>query len=105
MAYDVFYHPSAEEELDRLYENIASAAGYRVAGRYVDGLIRFIEALSAFPERGSVRPGVVPGLRIIGYRRTISIAFSVHEHTVLILGVFARGRDITSEMLEERSRR
>lgn len=44
----------------------------------------------------------MPGLRIIGYRRSVSIAFVVEDAHVMILGVFYGGQDITVEALEER---
>lgn len=103
MPYRIIYHPQAEAELDTLYTEIAMQAGDRIAADYVDGLITFIEGLETFPERGTIRESPIPGLRIIGYRRSISLAFSVRGGEVLILGVFARGRDITDEILEERN--
>lgn len=102
MAHQVVYHPKAEAELDKLYADIAVDAGTRIAGDFLDGLIAFIEALDTFPERGTVRESRVPGLRVIGYRRSVSIAFSVRGEHVVILGVFARGRDITDNILDER---
>lgn len=103
MAHRIIYHPEAEAELDRLYTDIALEAGERTAGDYVDGVISFIEGLETFPERGTVRESRVAGLRIIGYRRSVSVAFSVRGSDVLILGVFARGRDINDEILEDRN--
>ncbi len=50
-----------------------------------------------------MRESAIPGLRIIGYRRNVSIAFSERGDEVFILGVFARGRDINDEVLEERN--
>lgn len=44
----------------------------------------------------------MPGLRIIGYRRAVSIVFAVDGERVLILGIFYAGRNITPELLEER---
>lgn len=44
----------------------------------------------------------MPGLRIVGYRRAVSIAFAVEGERVLILGIFYGGRNITTELLEER---
>jgi toxin ParE1/3/4 len=102
MAYRIVYHPKAEAELDRLDTDIAVEAGTRIAGTFVDGVITFIESLETFPERGTVRQSAVPGLRIIGYRRSVSVAFSVTGDEVFILGVFARGRDVNDELLEER---
>lgn len=102
MQYRVVYHGKAEAELDELYEHVASLAGLAVAGNYIDGIHDFIDGLTTFPERGTVREGSIPGLRIIGYRRSVSIAFVVRDGMVMILGVFHRGRNITQEELEER---
>ncbi|WP_347567166.1 hypothetical protein [Mesorhizobium sp. WSM4904] len=44
----------------------------------------------------------MPGLRIVGCRRTVSIAFAVENERVLILGIFYGGRNITPELFEER---
>jgi toxin ParE1/3/4 len=59
-------------------------------------------SLSTFPQRGTERVEIMPGLRIVGYRRAVSIAFAVEGERVLILGVFYAGRNITPELLEER---
>lgn len=82
MAYRIIYHPQAEAELDSLYADIAAQAGDRNAGDYVDGVITFIEGLETFPERGTIRESRVPGLRIIGYRRSVSVAFLVRGDDV-----------------------
>lgn len=42
------------------------------------------------------------GLRVVGYRRRVSIAFSVEADRVMILGIFYGGRNITTELLDER---
>ncbi|MBY5347957.1 type II toxin-antitoxin system RelE/ParE family toxin [Rhizobium leguminosarum] len=104
MAYRIIYHPKAEAELDKLYADIAVQAGTGIAGDFVQALITFIESLDTFPERGSVRESRIPGLRVIGYRRSVSVAFSVSGDDVKILGVFARGRNIADELLQERKR-
>lgn len=58
--------------------------------------------MTTFAERGTVRDGAVPGLRIIGYRRSASIAFVVEGDQVTVLGVFRRGQNITPEILKNR---
>jgi toxin ParE1/3/4 len=68
----------------------------------VSGILDFIDGLVTFPEPGTVRQGNVPGLRIIGYRHSVSIAFVVKGDSVIILGIFHRGRSITLEELQER---
>ena len=102
MRYRIVYHEKAEGDLDELYEHIALRAGVTIAGNYVGGILDFIDGLKTFPERGTVRESNIPGLRIIGYRRSISIAFAVTEDRVMILGVFHRGQNISLEDPEER---
>ena len=102
MAYRIRLHELAEAELAKIYDDIRNEVGAVTAGTYVGGIYDLIEGLTTFPERGTVRPGPVPGLRIIGYRRTASIAFTVETDQVTILGVFRRGQNVTSEMLKKR---
>lgn len=104
MKYKIILHERAEAELRQLYRDLASIdkAGPVVAWNYVSGIRRSIMELATFPKRGTVRDGLVPGLRIIGYRRSVSIAFVVEEAHVLVLGVFYGGQDITVEALEGR---
>ncbi len=102
MDYRIRLHEMAEIELDPIYDAINAEAGPVIAGNYVGGIYDLISGLLPFPERGTVRPGSVPRLRVIGYRRSASIAFTVEEDQVTILGVFRRGRDITAKMLRKR---
>ena len=46
--------------------------------------------------------GHVPGLRIIGYKRSASIAFVIQRGEVVILCVVYGGRNITADLLDER---
>jgi toxin ParE1/3/4 len=102
MPHALIIHEKAEEELDALYDYIADRAGPSIAWNYVVGIRKFVEDMAEFPERGTVREGTVPGLRIIGYRRSLSIAFVADDERLLILGFFYNGRLATDELLEER---
>jgi toxin ParE1/3/4 len=46
-----------------------------------------------FPERGARRDDIRRGLRVIGFERKVTIAFSVDGNRVRIARVFYRGRD------------
>jgi len=56
-------------------------------------LIEVCRGLEIFPRRGILRHDLYPGLRVMGYRRWASIAFTVEDATVTIQGVLWRGRD------------
>ena len=101
MVHRIAFHADAEAEIDKLYELLLAEAGPAIAGNYVGGIYDLIEGLRTFPERGSLREGKLTGLRIVGYRRRVSIAFSVQKDVIYVLGVFYGGRDVQS-LLEER---
>ncbi len=102
--YTVILHEQAEAELLKLYGELASyeRAGPDIAWNYISGIRSFLNELSAFPKRGTVRQGNIPGLRIIGYRRSVSIAFAVEDNYVMVLGVFYGGQEIRDDVLEGR---
>ena len=102
MEYRIAFHPKAEAELEQLYDDIADRASPAIAWNFVAGIRDHCVGLSTFPQRGTERVEIMPGLRIVGYRRAVSIAFAVEGERVLILGVFYAGRNITPELLEER---
>lgn len=93
MAYKVVFRPAAKADLRQLYDYIASEAGHQVAGQYPGRLEAACLSLGVFPERGTVRDHVFPGLRIIGFERRASIAFVVEGDRVRILRILHRGQD------------
>ncbi|MDG4892798.1 type II toxin-antitoxin system RelE/ParE family toxin [Mesorhizobium sp. WSM4976] len=101
MEYRIVFHAKAEAELEQLYDNIAERASPAVAWSFIAGIRDHCLGLSTFPQRGTERVEIMPGLRIIGYRRAVSIVFAVDGERVLILGIFYAGRNITPELLEE----
>lgn len=102
MAYSIVFRPEAELELSELYDFVTEQGGPDRAWRYVSGIRQMIFGLAEFPKRGTERTEMLPGLRIIGFKRSASIAFVVQDTEVVILGVFYGGRNITADLLEER---
>lgn len=103
MRHQVILHDEAQKELASLYDYIADHAGATIAWDYVRGLRQFLEDLSEFPERGTLREGRVAGLRVIGYRRSTSIAFVVSAEKVSVLGIFYGGRLVSEKALRGRA--
>jgi len=93
MNYTVVFTPEAEEQLVELYRFIAGSSSPEIAERYTDGIVTYCEELDTLPHRGTLRDDIRPGLRILGYRRRVAIAFTVEDDQVAILGVFYGGQD------------
>jgi len=91
--YEVSFRPRAEADLLDLYSNISREAGTHTAGNYLGRLEAACLALENFPERGTRRDDLLPGLRIMGFERRATIVFQVLEAEVVIIRVFYGGRD------------
>ena len=102
MGYSVGFHPMARAELQQIFEYIADKAGTRTALKHVRGIWEYCISLAKFPRRGIEHPEIMPGLRILGYRRSASIAFVIRGERVTILGIFSAGREIRLEALRSR---
>jgi toxin ParE1/3/4 len=99
-SYQVRFADAALDDLGRIFADLLPVAGERTARDFVGRLEAACLSLATFPERGSLRGHVRPGLRIVGYRRQASIAFMVTEAEVLVLRVLRRGAD-TEALLAE----
>ena len=93
--YTVVFTPRAERQLAGLYAYIADESGEARAENFVGGIIADCLSLSTFPERGTTRDDIRPNLRIKGYARSVTIAFSVNavSSIVAIHGAFYGGQN------------
>lgn len=94
MTHSIAYSPEALGELKAILDYIAAQSSTRVAEAYVQRITTFCNALSTFPNRGTLRDDVRPGVRTIGFERRVTVAFEVSDQTVLILHVLYGGRDL-----------
>ncbi|SEE80963.1 type II toxin-antitoxin system RelE/ParE family toxin [Ruania alba] len=94
MTRSIVYSPRARQQLTDLYRWIAAASGFpdRAEG-YVSAIVDYCDGLASFPFVGVARDDLRPGIRTIGFRRRVVIAFAVTEESVEILGVYYGGRD------------
>jgi len=100
--YAIVLTPEARDHLDAIYDYIAAAASPDVAQRFTDGILDHIDKLTDYPRRGTMRDDLRPGLRTIAWRRRVTIAFAVHETSVVVVGIFYGGRDFET-LLNENS--
>ena len=92
----VEFYPLAEADLINLYNYIATNSGAVRADRYIQQIQRLCLGLSEFPERGTPRPDLVPGVRTLSMDRRVLVAFTVTEDLVLILRVLYGGRNLST---------
>jgi toxin ParE1/3/4 len=87
---------AAERDLDGIERYLGKVASSRLAETYVMRILDFIGKLRQFPERGSLRDDIRPGLRMIGFERRVSVVFTVGESEVTIVRILYGGRQIDS---------
>ena len=80
----------ARQQFRELRRSIASVSGSEVTARnYMRALTDYIEQLPNFPQRGQAFSLHHPGMRIIGFRKTLLIAFLVTDDSVVILSILS----------------
>ena len=94
------FSPEARDDLLRLYDWLADAAGPAIAMSYVERIEAYCDGFRTAGERGTLRNEIRPGLRIIGFEKRISIAFTVDEERVNILRLFYGGRNWNDVLTE-----
>lgn len=94
MTFAVTFSPTARSQLLSLHDYITAKSASHVAVRYVDAIIGYCEKFNHYPRRGTRRDDLLPGLRTVGFRRRVTIAFLVDDDRVTIVGVFYGGQDI-----------
>jgi toxin ParE1/3/4 len=75
----VIFSPESEDDLAEIFTNIALAGFPENAIRFVEAIRSFCLELKTFPNRGTARPDIAPGLRTIGFHRQVTILFEVRE--------------------------
>ena len=92
-ARSVEFSPEALDDLLNLYDWIADAADPETAFAYIDRLESYCRDMKYAAERGHKRDDIRPNLRIVGFERRVTIAFTVSESHVTILRLFYGGRN------------
>jgi toxin ParE1/3/4 len=98
--YAIVLTPCAERQLTSLYNFIAERSGQNLAEKFVGEIVADCQSLALFPERGARRDDIRPGLRLKGYDRRVTIAFSIDvvNDKVVIHGVFYGGQDFEAAL-------
>jgi toxin ParE1/3/4 len=90
----VVFSPEAQTDVRALYLFIAERSGDVRAIAYLNRIETYCLSFADFPERGVRRDELWPGLRLTGFERRVTIAFTVAAEAVTILRILYGGRDL-----------
>lgn len=88
----VVWRPRARADLLALYDWIADRADPDTAYAYTAAIEAHADKLATFPDRGTPREDLVPGLRTTPYRGRTVIAYRVLADAVEILRLVHAGQ-------------
>jgi plasmid stabilization system protein ParE len=92
----VVFTPLAVRHIDTLHQYISEHSNEERADFYITRIIQYCKGFATFPYRGSPRDDVLPGLRVAGFRRRVTIAYTVTAEDLLIEGIFYGGQNFES---------
>ena len=90
----VLFSPEARADLIALYDYISEQASPQRAMAYVERIETYCLAFADFPERGTRRDEIRPGLRTVGFEGRVTLAFHLGEGEVTIDRVLYAGREL-----------
>ena len=82
----------AQADLHGLFDYLAGRFSLANAHRYVEQIEKTCESLATMPNRGTERSDLRPGLRTMGFRYRVTIAFRIKGESVSILRILYGGR-------------
>lgn len=97
MAHKVVFAPEARDDLLKLYLYIADRSGADRAIAYIDRIEAYRRGFVDFPDRGTRRDDLFPGLRIVGFERRLVVAFHIDGRLVTIDRILYGGRDLAAQ--------
>lgn len=101
MTYRVAFTRSAQADLHGLFDYLADRFGIPNAQRYVEQIEKACLSLGTMPHRGSQRSDLRPGMRTMGFRRRVTIAFRIKGDSVTILRILYGGRSAELALADE----
>lgn len=96
---------AARDDLREIYEWIVARAGRpQHAGRLIDRILDCCGGLAEFPMKGRARDDLLPGLRLLPFEKTVTIAYRIDGNHVDVTNIYYRGRDFEADLAENTGR-
>jgi toxin ParE1/3/4 len=94
MTHRVRLSDGAEDDLFELAIWIGEQADRDTARIFVTRIREACDRLTSFPNRGTPRDDILPGLRSISFEKRTTIFYSVNNDEVVVIHVLHGGRDV-----------
>ena len=95
MPHSGIYKAKANQDLNDIFTFILTQGGSADrAFNFVERIRAFCDSFASFPHRGTKRDDLRAGLRLAGFERRATIAFTIEDNTIVIIRIFYAGRDI-----------
>jgi toxin ParE1/3/4 len=104
VALKVIFRPQAEADLLSLYRYIAEASGLGIASEYINRIEVACMSLATFPNRGTKRDDLAPGLRTVAFERRLTIVYRALKTRVEIVTIAYGRRDFESDLRDNSNR-
>lgn len=92
--YRVELRPAAARHLAAIEARIAEEATDGIARRFVGVIVDRCQALEMYPDRGTPRDDIRPGVRTLVFKRNVVIVYAVEADEVAVLGIGWRGQEL-----------
>ncbi|MGB3899125.1 MAG: type II toxin-antitoxin system RelE/ParE family toxin [Mesorhizobium sp.] len=89
----VVFAPEARDDLLQIYDWIEKSSSSSTALSFIERIEAYCLAFDLASERGVLRDDIRPSLRVVGFRRTLTLAFSIDDDTVTFLRIFYAGKN------------
>ena len=103
MTHRVILSPRALQQLASIFRYIEKDASTQTAANFVESIMAHCQGFAQFPLRGTKQDEIRPGLRLVGVRKRVTIAFEVEQTIVNILGIFYGGQDVEAALGDDLS--
>ena len=102
MVYELVFAPPAQEDLKSNFVYVADASGIETATEYDAKIRAACLSLTRFPNRGTPRDDIRPGLRSIPLGGAVTIFYEVAPDEVRIVRVIHARRDLAAAFEDSR---
>ncbi|MEL6436423.1 MAG: type II toxin-antitoxin system RelE/ParE family toxin [Pseudomonadota bacterium] len=97
----IIFQAAAVDDLSDLRRQTFINVGPIAAEAFINRLVAFCNAFDIAPNRGTLQTDIQHDLRVVGFERSITVAFRVKDDRVEFLRFFAKGTNWAEEFNDD----